>query len=123
MSLQKYIAELASRERLTVVGPLHLRVKEAGDHYIDLYRMLYNWRLVCASVNDPGFFDRGWCYMGADSFKVALEEARKWPSDESWRYIPERWYKDVQTGEIQPQFFRGYKPYQGIQGETEGVRA
>lgn len=40
------------------------RVKQAGRHYIDVLRMIYNWRVVTTPVGDPMTIDRGWCYQG-----------------------------------------------------------
>jgi hypothetical protein len=97
--------ELAAEHGLTVVYPLHLRVKTVDSHHIDLVRMLYNWRLCTTPLDCPSTYDRGWCYLGPDSFKIALEEAQLWPDDDPSNYMPARWYKDVKTQATQPQYF------------------
>ena len=62
------------------------RVKQAGDHYIDILRMIFNWRIVTTPVDAPMFIDRGWCYQGTGlaGFLPAVLAAIAWDgSDET----------------------------------------
>jgi hypothetical protein len=45
-------------------GGWRVKTSDDGRHYIDVLRMLYNWRLVTTPVNWPTTLDRGWCYFG-----------------------------------------------------------
>lgn len=40
------------------------RVKTTTTHHIDLYRMIFNWRIVTVPVDAPDFVDRSWYYQG-----------------------------------------------------------
>jgi hypothetical protein len=77
----------------TALTPLRLddqiygyRVKQAGNHYIDILRMIFNWRIVTTPVDEPMFIDRGWCYQGTGlaGFLPAALAAMAWDgSDET----------------------------------------
>lgn len=40
------------------------RIKSTLTHHIDIYRMIFNWRIITVPKNAPMFVDRGWCYQG-----------------------------------------------------------
>lgn len=75
------------------------RVKETATHYVDVTRMIYNWR-VCRTPKDfPETYDRGWCYAGTGptSFTAAVLAAMAWDGADDTE--PAGWNKNVQTGE------------------------
>ena len=76
-----------------------VRVKETGTHYIDVIRMIYNWRIARTPKSDPMCYDRGWCYAGTDygSFTRAVLAAAEWDGADDTE--PEGWSKNTQTGE------------------------
>ena len=76
------------------------RIKETETHYIDVVRMLYNWRVVRTPKNSPLTWDRGWCYSGTgwDTLMAAALAAWNWDGGDDTE--PPGWNKNVQTGEI-----------------------
>jgi hypothetical protein len=56
------------------------RVKETETDYIDVVRMLFNWRLVRTPKDRPMTYDRGWCYQGngPQALFVAVLAAYEW---------------------------------------------
>lgn len=40
------------------------RIKETPTHYIDVMRMIYNWRIATVPKHNPMVIDRAWCYQG-----------------------------------------------------------
>lgn len=61
------------------------RVKTTAAHHIDLYRMIYNWRIVTVPVGAPMFIDRGWCYQGTglNGFLPAALAAIAWDGSDT----------------------------------------
>lgn len=62
------------------------RIKTTSTHHIDIYRMIFNWRIVTVPVNASMFVDRGWCYQGTGlhGFLPAVLAAVMWDgSDET----------------------------------------
>ena len=55
-------AELAGLERID--GGWRVKTSDNGKHYLDLLRMIYNWRLAMTPVAMPSTVDRSWCYFG-----------------------------------------------------------
>lgn len=49
--------------KLTVIDGGY-RIKETETHYIDVMRMLFNWRITTTPKDFPFVYDRGWCYQG-----------------------------------------------------------
>jgi len=74
------------------------RVKETDSHYIEVHRMLFNWRVVTV-WKDTLCPDRGWCYHGTglDSLVAAVAAAHFWDGSDGTE--PDGWNKNVQTGE------------------------
>lgn len=58
-------------------GGWRVKISDDGRHYIDVLRMLYNWRLVTTPIHDQSGYSRGWCYFGhGDGPFAATGEAR-----------------------------------------------
>lgn len=75
------------------------RVKETETHYIEVVRMIYNWRLATTPKHSPMTYDRSWCYAGtgAPSFTAAVLAARAWDGADGTE--PVGWNKNNQTGD------------------------
>jgi hypothetical protein len=75
------------------------RVKETETHYIEVVRMIYNWRLATTPKHSPMTYERGWCYAGTGpvSFTAAVLAAMAWDGADGTE--PEGWNKNIQTGE------------------------
>lgn len=75
------------------------RVKETETHWVDVVRMIYNWRVARTPKDAPWRYDRGWCYAGTDpaSFITAVLAALAWDGADSTE--PAGWNKNIQTGE------------------------
>lgn len=56
------------------------RVKETATHYLDVIRMLSNWRLCTTSKSCSLTYDRSWCYAGTgiQSLITAVLAAEVW---------------------------------------------
>jgi hypothetical protein len=76
-----------------------LRVKETETHYIDVLRMIYNWRIARTPKDSPMTYDRGWCYAGTGDAALwrAVLAAAAWDGADDTE--PEGWSKNIQTGE------------------------
>lgn len=78
---------IALAESLTPIdGGYRVRTSDDGRHYIDVLRMIYNWRVATTPVDEPMFIDRAWCYFGTgeQSFRKAVLAALAWDgSDDS----------------------------------------
>jgi len=88
----------------TTTGPFKAieggyRIKETATHYIDIVRMLFNWRLCLTPKASPLTYDRSWCYAGTSdqSFMAAALAALAWDGADDTE--PEGWNKNNQTGE------------------------
>jgi hypothetical protein len=75
------------------------RIKETATHYVDVIRMIYNWRIARVPKACPMTYDRGWCYAGKgpDSFARAVLAAAAWDGADDTE--PGGWNKNTQTGE------------------------
>lgn len=75
------------------------RIKQTQHHYIDVMRMMFNYRIVTTPVSFPMVYDRHWCYQGTDSraFTHAVVAAAMWDGSDDTE--PEGWNKNGQTGE------------------------
>ena len=75
------------------------RVKETETHYIEVVRMIFNWRLATTPKHSPMTYDRGWCYAGTGlrSFMAAVLAAMAWDGADGSE--PDGWNKNIQTGE------------------------
>lgn len=58
------------------------RVKTVGGYHIEVFPMLFNWRLhtVCADAGPLEWSDRFWCYEGRgwDAYTRAVLAAHAW---------------------------------------------
>lgn len=84
-------AQAAGLERID--GGWRVKTSDDGKHYIDLFRMLYNWRIGETPVDFPSVIDRSWCYFGhghdedgnprsmVTAFGTALAAALLWNGD------------------------------------------
>lgn len=76
-----------------------LRVKETETAWVDVMRMIYNWRVVRVLKDSPETVDRAWCYYGTDIATLlrAVEAAIAWDGGDGT--APAGWDKDARTGE------------------------
>lgn len=94
------IAEILSAvfgEPVTLVDG-GLRVKDTGTHWVDVMRMIFNWRVTRTPKDGPGVADRAWCYYGTgtEALLRAVMAARDWDGGDGTE--PEGWDKDAMTG-------------------------
>lgn len=98
---QMSIAEILSAvfgEPVTLIDG-GLRVKDTGTHYVDVLRVIYNWRVARTPKDHPETIDRAWCYFGAGTEVLlrAVAAARDW--DDGDDSAPQGWDKDAKTGQ------------------------
>jgi len=76
------------------------RVKETATHWIDVQRMIFNWRISTTPKSCPLTYDRNWCYFGTgiETLLRAVGAASEWDGADDTD--PPGWSKNVQTGEI-----------------------
>jgi hypothetical protein len=74
------------------------RVRETEHYYLDVMKMLLNWRLVTTYKDDSGWH-RGWCYYGTgpQALANAVAAANAWDGSDDTE--PDGWDKNLQTGE------------------------
>jgi hypothetical protein len=78
---EEILRALEVAENLTPIdGGYRVKLSRDGRHYIDLMRMIFNWRVVTTPVRMPCVIDRGWCYFGVGpaSFRNAVMAALVW---------------------------------------------
>lgn len=53
-------------------------VKRTTHWRVEIFEMIYNYRIVLSRVNDHSSYERAWCYFGTDptSFARAIFAAR-----------------------------------------------
>ena len=75
------------------------RVKETPAHWVDVVRMIYNWRVARTPKAMPMTYDRHWCFAGAGwpSLVAAVLAAAEWDVGDDTS--PVGWNKNGQTGE------------------------
>lgn len=75
-----------------------LRLLETGTHYIDVYPMIFNWRLSQLPKGER-VPDRYWCYRGTGTLTLLriVAVVREWRGDQATE--PYGWVKNGQTGE------------------------
>ena len=75
------------------------RVKETPDHWIDVQRMLFNWRVSRTPKSCPMTYDRNYCYFGTglETLLRAVAAAAEWDGADDTD--PAGWDKNIQTGE------------------------
>lgn len=85
-------------ERLIMPIDGGFRIKETPTHYIDVQRMIFNWRLCTCPKDAPFSYDGGWCYFGCgvDTLLRVVQAAIDWDGAEGT--APAGWNKDVFTG-------------------------
>jgi hypothetical protein len=49
-----------------VPTPFGFRVKETEDYVVEVWKMLFNWRLVVMLPNQTLTTEHGYCYFGTD---------------------------------------------------------
>jgi hypothetical protein len=77
-----------------------LRVGETDTHYIDVLKMMFNFRVVNTRKDQPGLYDSGFCYFGTDvqSLLRAVAAGVAWA--ESGAEEPPGWDRNVTTKEV-----------------------
>jgi hypothetical protein len=75
------------------------RVKETGTHYVDVLRMIYNWRVARTPKTAPWSYDRHWCFAGTSFLALirAVQAVTDWDGGDDTD--PAGWSKNGQTGE------------------------
>jgi hypothetical protein len=75
------------------------RVKETPTHWVDVVRMIYNWRVARTSKDAPMTYDRHWCFAGTGwpSLIAAVLAAAEWDGGDDTD--PAGWNKNGQTRE------------------------
>jgi hypothetical protein len=68
-----------------------VKVSEYG--FVELHRMMVNWRLVA----DDRMNWRAWCFLGPQALFAALDAVQCWDGQGD---PPGPWYKAVHTGEL-----------------------
>jgi len=95
------IAEMLSVITGTEVTPVDggFRVKETDTRWIDVLRMIYNWRVAVTSKDLPWSYERHWCYAGTSftTLMRAVQAVAEWGGADGTD--PEGWNKNGQTGE------------------------
>lgn len=73
------------------------RVKETEDYYVDLQKMLVNWRVMSTRKEVSGW-DRGFCFFGTDTATLlrAVAGAIAWNPDDPGSEPP-GWDKNAIT--------------------------
>jgi len=91
------LSELTSAPVTVIDGGF--RVKETPDHWVDVVRMIYNWRVARTPKDAPMTHDRHWCFAGTGwkSLAIAVLAATEWDGGDFTD--PPGWNKNGQTGE------------------------
>lgn len=73
------------------------RITQTERHYLDVMKMMFNWRLAETPIDMPMVYDRYWCYQGTGSkaFTAAVTAAAMW--DGAADTEPLGWNKNGQT--------------------------
>lgn len=62
------MAILNFEEMMPIDGGYHVKVTDDGKYCIDIYRMMYNWRLTISEIDPERPHENGhlhgWCYYG-----------------------------------------------------------
>lgn len=76
-----------------------LRVKDTGTAYVDVMRMIFNWRVARTPKDHPESVDRAWCYYGTgtETLLRAVAAARDWDGGDDT--APRGWDKNAKTGQ------------------------
>jgi hypothetical protein len=75
------------------------RVKETGEHWVDVLRMFFSWRIVTTPKDCPEGYDRHWCYAGTSLLALigTVGAAVDWDGANGTE--PAGWNKNGQTEE------------------------
>jgi hypothetical protein len=75
------------------------RIRETDTHYIDVLRMLFNWRVARTMKGHLELYDRHWCFAGTSFITLirAVTAAAEWDGGDGTE--PAGWNKNGQTGE------------------------
>lgn len=98
---------------LRVISNTAYHVKVSDHGYIELHRMMVNWRLV---VHDELTW-RAWCFLGPAALYAALNTVQVWDGAGD---PPGSWYKAVHDGRIQREHM--YRPDGTVQPLSEFER-
>lgn len=92
------LSQLAGSEVVPVDGGF--RVKETEDCWIDVLRMIWNWRVAVTPKDTPWSYERHWCYAGTSLLTLirAVGAVADWDGADSTE--PEGWNKNGQTDEL-----------------------
>lgn len=92
------LSQLAGSEAVPVAGGF--RVKETETAWIDVLRMIFNWRVANTLKSDPDSSRRHWCYAGTSLLTLirAVGAVAEWDGADGSE--PEGWNKNGQTDEL-----------------------
>lgn len=86
-----------------LVYPLQYRLRETDYGYVDLCRMIFNWR-ICLTEYDNMTYSKGWCFLGPQGLTEALKAGHTY---EGVGELGGRWYKAVHSQETRGQYRDG----------------
>lgn len=95
------LSGLTGTEVIPIFGGFRLR--ETETHFIDVMRMLVNWRVTETRKDFGVLYDRHWCFAGTGAvalLRVAYAVAEWDGADDT---EPAGWNKNGQTGEWRPE--------------------
>lgn len=95
------LSELMGTEVIPVFGGFRLR--ETETHFIDVMRMLVNWRVTTTYKDTLWECDRHWCFAGTGAVALlrAAHAVAEWDGADDTE--PAGWNKNGQTGEWRPE--------------------
>jgi len=95
--IAEILSVLTGAEAVPVDGGF--RVKETETHWVDVNRMIFNWRVARMPKAEERSYDRHWCFAGTGfpALVRAVQAAVEWDGGD--RTEPEGWNKNGQTGE------------------------
>jgi hypothetical protein len=99
VEMARVLSDLTDTEVIPIFGGFRLR--ETETCYIDVMRMLVNWRVTETYKDFPGEYGRHWCFAGGSGVVALVRVAyavAKWDGADDTE--PAGWIKNGQTGEL-----------------------
>lgn len=74
------VEEIFAEEAGVTQTPNGFRIRQTDEYVIEVWAMIFNWRLVVMPPNQELFVDRGFCYFGRglDSLAKAVVAGLAW---------------------------------------------
>jgi hypothetical protein len=89
---------------LTVIEPLHYRIKTVDYGHIELGKMLTNWRLYLNGDEPWDWGIKSYCFNGASGLRQALTAGIEWSGEGE---APGRWYRAIHNGIRREEYLHG----------------